>query len=921
MGLNNPEKERTEILRKKIGILIFTVFAFFIAGLSNAGEVNLPKTGQTTCYDASGNVIDCSGTGQDGEVQVGVEWPEPRFEDNGDGTLTDHLTGLVWLKNASCAGEKTWDHALTYCNNLASGSCGLTDGSVAGDWRLPNILELESLVNPGVTNPSAWLTNQGFTNVQSLYYWSATNYASNASLVWVVFMSHGYVNQGDKTDYYHVWPVRSGQTGNARTWKTGQTEMFAVGDDGDLQSGIEWPSPRFMDNDDGTITDNLTGLVWMKNANCFGTRTWSQALNDCNNLASGSCGLSDGSAPGDWRLPNRKELLSLIDFSKYNPVLPGGHFFQNVQSSYYWSSTTFAYLTNFAWIVFMDYGNVYYNHKSQDNYVWPVRAGYAGTISGVVMDSGGNPIDGANTLIWVNAYTDDPCGSCQWFTNGQIGADGAYSITGLNAGTYFLQTSSNNPPDYVNEWWTGNVPDPSSFDCSDAQSLTIAQEDVLTSIDFKLDMCGSIIGRLVDEDGLPLGGLSVEYYSGETSGQWCQALSDPADGVFTLHGLGPGYAGITINSDPGRYLAGFRRHFYLSPSENKDIGTFTVRNGAKLQGMVKREGIPLPDFEMAAGAKLVMSEADTDADGGFSFIIPPGEFTLYDQEDFYAVAPRTVTVTEGDVGNTVDIPFFPAYDVSNGDVYSGTVTINACPPAGYGVMALSFMNDQVYDLNKWGGVNPLSIGGFFDEAVTVNPYQLASPAGSTVRLMCVLYGEGPEENESITLIESRDNLSGGGTYNFSYDNSGSTVDGIVTRNGEPVFFATVAIYREPGNDFMGFAETDHTGHYLFHNVPDGTYHLAATAEDYECLVETPTFIVEDNLTLDVIELGACTGHKGDFDGDKDVDGKDLFVFTEDFLRNDCSPADPCQGDFDGDNDVDEEDLALFADELGWIGLP
>ena len=71
----------------------------------------VPKTGQTECWDEDGNVIDCEGTGQDGDLQKGRPWPNPRFTDNNDGTVTDTLTGLVWLKNASCGGQKTWINA------------------------------------------------------------------------------------------------------------------------------------------------------------------------------------------------------------------------------------------------------------------------------------------------------------------------------------------------------------------------------------------------------------------------------------------------------------------------------------------------------------------------------------------------------------------------------------------------------------------------------------------------------------------------------------------------------------------------------------------------------------------------------------------------------------------------------------------
>ena len=155
--------------------------------------------------------------------------------------------------------------------------------------------------------------------------------------------------------------------------KTGQTISYATDDDGDHQTGIVSPSPRFTDNTDGTITDNLTGLVWLKNANCFGARIWHDALTDSNGLNSGECGLTDGSAEGDWRLPNEKKLQSLIDFSNYSPALPTGHPFTNVQSSYYWSSTTYANATNHKWSVNLLTGRVTDPNKTANYYIWPVR--------------------------------------------------------------------------------------------------------------------------------------------------------------------------------------------------------------------------------------------------------------------------------------------------------------------------------------------------------------------------------------------------------------------------------------------------------------------------------------------------------------------------------------------------------------------
>ena len=159
--------------------------------------------------------------------------------------------------------------------------------------------------------------------------------------------------------------------------KTGQTNPYLPGDDGDLQMGVEWPDPRFTDNSDGTVTDTLTGLIWLKNANCFGYIVWAQALSDSISLADGSCGLTDGSVGGDWRLPNVKELQSLIDYGQNTPALPLAHPFSVVQSYYYWSSSTYVgYSGDCAWIVNMNTGNVEYDDK--DNYayyVWPVRGG------------------------------------------------------------------------------------------------------------------------------------------------------------------------------------------------------------------------------------------------------------------------------------------------------------------------------------------------------------------------------------------------------------------------------------------------------------------------------------------------------------------------------------------------------------------
>ena len=176
---------------------------------------------------------------------------------------------------------------------------------------------------------------------------------------------------------------------HSRPAKTGDTydDVGVTGEDGELRKGVTWPTPRFTDNTDGTVTDNLTGLIWLKNADCAEMiRPWALALSYSNALYDGcsdcfnnhgDCGLSDGSSAGDWRLPNVRELYSLIDVSQADPALPSGHPFTNVKLYYYWSSTDSApdlYKVN-RWFVTLDDGLAAYTKHSDKYRVWPVRGG------------------------------------------------------------------------------------------------------------------------------------------------------------------------------------------------------------------------------------------------------------------------------------------------------------------------------------------------------------------------------------------------------------------------------------------------------------------------------------------------------------------------------------------------------------------
>jgi hypothetical protein len=365
--------------------------ADFVAYTGTHPVVQLAATGQTTSYAAN----------DDAALHEGIAWPASRFVDNGDGTVSDQLTGLVWLKNASCFTAADWSSAVADANQLASGQCGLTDGSAAGGWRLPNLVELESLIDVSATAPAV---SGPFSNVPSSastsVYWTSTPYWSGAGAAttsaWAIRLSDGrYINGNDANGsnvmasaMNGVWAVKGASGAAVTLASTGAIEPFAAHDDGTLAMGAQIPQARMIDNGDGTITDSVTGLIWLKQGNCI-QDTWAGALTDISQLASGQCELTDGSTAGQWRMPNRREMQSLQDRGQNNHALyfdetfatafpnaiptQAAIFVNMPELQYYWTSTTNASNTTEAWTVFScDFG-VYDTAKSATGYSLAVR--------------------------------------------------------------------------------------------------------------------------------------------------------------------------------------------------------------------------------------------------------------------------------------------------------------------------------------------------------------------------------------------------------------------------------------------------------------------------------------------------------------------------------------------------------------------
>lgn len=457
------------------------IIVFLIISVIDIQAWPWPDTGQKKCYNDTVEIA-CPAAGQsffgqDAQYSIqprsytklgenGVPLSDSATPGSGWIMTRDNVTGLVWENKTDDNGIHDKDKTFTWCdtnpdtNGGNQGTCGTGTGNLAtdteafvkalndakfggfSDWRMPTIKELSSLVDsasyPGPTIDPVYFSDikQLIYTVADLIYWSANTFAG---WMWTI-------PDSDHTDYawfvkFDYGPILGIET--KKLWRGKKSSPSYVRA---VRAGERESSDHLVDNGDETVTDTDTGLMWKKSttSNIY---TWRQALEYAENLTLAGY--------GDWRLPNRNEMQSLVDYSEYYPAIDPllKPFMIWVDYYYFWTSTTYGDIPDRgAWVVGFDDGDVDVEPKYKTRYVRPVRAGQS-RISGHLFISSPGQAD-----RWIAGEKKD----ITWDTAGIPGKVRiSLSREGGKEGTYrtIVESTEN---DGIHSWRIGG---PASVNC------------------------------------------------------------------------------------------------------------------------------------------------------------------------------------------------------------------------------------------------------------------------------------------------------------------------------------------------------------------------------------------------------------------------------------------------------------------------
>ncbi len=290
------------------------------AGFADDGQASLPfvvvDTGQDTCYDDSGSIT-CPAPGEPFYGQdAQYHGASPNYVDNGDGTVSDLNTGLMWQKSPDMDGDGDIDAAdkLSYAQALA-GAHNLSLGGYT-DWRLPSIKELYSLIDFSGIDPSGYEGSDSsglipFINTKYFDFGYGDTSASERIIDAQFATSTKYVSvtMGGAATMFGVNFADGRIKGYPSGPMPGQSEdkkFYVLYVRGNTGYGVN----SFTDNGDGTVTDEATGLMWSQDDSGVGL-DWAEALAW---VEQKNAELYLGH--DDWRLPNVKELQSIVDYTR-----------------------------------------------------------------------------------------------------------------------------------------------------------------------------------------------------------------------------------------------------------------------------------------------------------------------------------------------------------------------------------------------------------------------------------------------------------------------------------------------------------------------------------------------------------------------------------------------------------------------------